>query len=78
MEQNQRVLRYSCKRVNPFSRSPLKETREITFAPDLGVVVQETVLRPGRQDKTSRLEYLLPPNEASYARIAELVKDLRD
>ncbi|WP_432696722.1 hypothetical protein ACQUQP_19655 [Marinobacterium sp. YM272] len=77
MEREWLVENYSCNRFNPFSKKPFKERREISYAPDLGMVVKESVSRPGRQIKVTRLEYLLNPKEANANLIADMVKGLR-
>lgn len=73
-----RVDNYSCTRTNPFSKQPFRERREVSYAPDLGVVLKEAVTRRGGRSKVTRLEYLLAPKEASAERIADIVKDLRN
>ncbi len=71
------VENYSCNRFNPFSKKPFKEQKKISYATDLGMVVKESVSRPGRQTKVTRLEYLLRPEEANAKLIADIVKGLR-
>lgn len=71
------VQLYRCTRFNSASGGEVKELREISYAAGPKVVVKETVSRPGKESKVTRLEYLLSPHEASYERIADLVKTLR-
>ncbi|MBV1786823.1 hypothetical protein KQ940_02020 [Marinobacterium sp. D7] len=77
MDRSLGVQLYRCTRFAATSGSEIKELREISYAPDPGIQVKETVSRPGRESEVTRLEYLLSPQEASYERIADLVKALR-
>ncbi|GGC04632.1 hypothetical protein GCM10011352_33540 [Marinobacterium zhoushanense] len=80
METNWAVQLFSCSRFGSSSGGAvkLKEQREISYAPELGIVVKEILSRPRKGTKVTRLQYLLSPQEASYQRIADLVKTLRN
>lgn len=72
------VENYRCTRFNPFSRKSFSRQRDLSYSPDLGMIITETLTRRGQPAKETRLEYLLAPEQASAEVIAELVKGLKN